>query len=230
MSWIAILTAAIAPGTALLTYFYLKDRYESEPIHLVFKVFLLGVLLVFPTMVLQRGFVLLLGENELIYSFFISSGIEEFFKWFLLYFLIFRLSEFDEPYDGIVYAVGISIGFATLENVIYAFYYPSTITTLFLRGLLPVSGHALFGVVMGYYLGKAKFSKEGRIKYLLMSLTMPILWHGMFDYILLVMKAYWVWFMIPFMFILWMRSLLKVNNANSKSPFRAIRTDEEIQS
>ena len=54
----SILTAAVAPGISLLTYFYLKDRYEAEPIHMVIRVFLLGVLIVLPIMVIQRGLLL----------------------------------------------------------------------------------------------------------------------------------------------------------------------------
>lgn len=52
-----LLTAAIAPGIALLVYFYLKDRYDYEPIHMVVRVFLLGFLIVFPIMIVQNGLV-----------------------------------------------------------------------------------------------------------------------------------------------------------------------------
>lgn len=139
----SILTAAIAPGVALLTYLYLKDRYDSEPIHLVLKLFLTGMLIVVPVMVIQRGFELWLGSHPVFFSFGLSGGVEELAKWFVLYHIIFNHTEFDEPYDGIVYAASISLGFATLENILYAVYYPSTFTTLMLRALLPVSGHAL---------------------------------------------------------------------------------------
>lgn len=48
-----IISAGLAPGIALLMYFYLKEKYESEPIHMVIRLFILGVLLVFPTMFIQ---------------------------------------------------------------------------------------------------------------------------------------------------------------------------------
>lgn len=75
-------------------------------------------------------------------------------KWFVLYHLIFRHEAFDEPYDGIVYAVAVSLGYATLENIIYAFLNAASFSALMIRALLPVSAHALFGVMMGYYLGR----------------------------------------------------------------------------
>src|SRR5690554_6036103 len=125
--------AAIAPGIALLAYFYLKDLYESEPISMVARMFVLGILTVFPTMVVQRGFVLGLGENPLLFAFGISAGIEEFIKWFLVYFLIYRNSSIKQPYDGIVYATAVSIGFATLENVLFSWFYQPSISTLLFR-------------------------------------------------------------------------------------------------
>lgn len=206
--------AAIAPGIALLAYFYLKDLYESEPISMVARMFVLGILTVFPTMVVQRGFVLGLGENPLLFAFGISAGIEEFIKWFLVYFLIFRNSSIKQPYDGIVYATAVSLGFATLENVLFSWFYQPSISTLLYRAMLPVSGHALFGVVMGYYLGKAKSSSEHERKYVTYALLLPIFWHGSFDYILLQANNYWLWLIAPFMFILWVRGIRKVNQAN----------------
>jgi len=229
LSVFSVLTAAIAPGVALLIYFYLKDRYDTEPFHLVLKVFLFGVMLVFPVMVLQRAFVHGLGDNPFVFSFIISAGLEEFLKWFLVYFIIYKHTSFDEPYDGIVYAVAASLGFATLENVFYAFLNSASISSLIYRALLPVSGHAMFGVIMGYHLGRAKFDPERRTRHLLYSLLLPIFWHGLFDYILLTTKNYWVWFMVPLMSYLWVRSLWKVNRANAKSPLRVAQPEKQVK-
>ncbi|GAA4870395.1 glutamic-type intramembrane protease PrsW [Paenibacillus vulneris] len=229
MSVFSVLAAAIAPGVALLAYFYLKDRYDTEPIHLVMKVFLFGVLLVFPVMVLQRAFVHALGENPFVFSFIISAGIEEFLKWFLVYFIIYKHTSFDEPYDGIVYAVAASLGFATLENVFYALLNSSSISSLLFRALLPVSGHAMFGVIMGYHLGKAKFVPHRSARHLAFSLAFPIFWHGVFDYVLATTKTYWIWFMIPLMVFLWIRSLRKVERANATSPLRVVQADDRVK-
>jgi RsiW-degrading membrane proteinase PrsW (M82 family) len=221
--------AAVAPGIALLSYFYLKDRYETEPIHLVAKMFLLGVLIVFPTIVLQRGMIHEFGEGNFVISFLSSAGLEEFLKWVVLYHLMYRHASFDEPYDGIVYAVAVSLGFATLENIFYAFLNTPSFSSLLFRAFLPVSGHALFGVMMGYYLGKAKFNPRRTRRYLFLSLFMAIFWHGVFDYILVSAKTYWIWLMVPLMAYLWIRSLSRVHRANSRSPFRAVNSEEEIK-
>ncbi|MBO9606427.1 MAG: intramembrane metalloprotease PrsW [Paenibacillaceae bacterium] len=228
---LSILIAAIAPGIALLSYFYLKDRYEPEPISMVAKLFVFGALLVFPTMVLQRSLVLGIGgegEHPLLFSFVISAVIEEFLKWFIIYFFIYKHTVFDEPYDGIVYAVAAALGFATMENVLYAIVGFPSFSNLLYRALLPVSGHALFGVMMGYHLGKAKFNRLREKRYLVYSLVFPIVYHGLFDYILLMKKQYWVWLITPLMAYLWIRSMLKVKRANARSPLRVVRREEEI--
>ncbi|CAG7611836.1 Protease PrsW [Paenibacillus solanacearum] len=229
MSVLSVLMAAIAPGVALLSYFYLKDRYDPEPISQVLKLFLFGVLLVFPIMVLQRALVQGLGEHPFVFAFVTSAATEEFFKWFLVYFVIYKHTSFDEPYDGIVYSVAASLGFATLENVFYAFFNASGFSALMMRAFLPVSGHAMFGVIMGYHLGKAKFNPDASRKHLSYALLLPIFWHGVFDYTMLVTKTYWIWFMVPLMTFLWIRSLWKVSHANARSPLRVIQREEQVK-
>jgi RsiW-degrading membrane proteinase PrsW (M82 family) len=228
MNMISVLVAAIAPGMALLCYFYLKDRYHAEPVRLVVKMFLLGALLVLPVMVMQSGLVPGIDENSFTYSFLISAGLEEFCKWFVVYFIIYKHAVFDEPYDGIVYAVAVSLGFATLENIFYALLHYSDFSVLLFRAFLPVSGHAMFGVTMGYYMGKAKFRKQRQTFYIGLSLAAPVFYHGIFDYILATAKA-WLWLMVPLMLFLWVRTLWNVNRANARSPYRLVHSEEEIK-
>jgi len=226
----SVLTAAVAPGVSLLTYLYLRDRYEAEPIHMVVRLFVLGLLVVVPIMVIQRGLQLWLGEHSVIFAYVESAGVEEFLKWFVLYHVIYNHTEFDEPYDGILYAASISLGFATLENVLYAIYSPATFGTLLVRALLPVSGHALFGIMMGYYLGKAKFAPKNRSVYFLsISLLLPVLLHGTYDWIMITVRTNWMWFIVPFMIALWIWGLRKMNHANSRSPFRFLVREDEIK-
>lgn len=221
MAYIPVFIAAVAPGVALLFYFYMKDRYVTEPISMVGKVFLIGVLLLFPTLVIQRGLYLWLGEFDWITAFAISGGLEEFLKWFVVYFYIFKHRNFDEPYDGIVYGVAVSLGYATFENVIYAWSVSMDASALLLRAVLPVSAHALFAVQMGYYFGKARFSPPTSAKrYLRQALWVPLIWHGLYDYILLIFETTWIWYMLPLMIVLWVRALIRVKQANEKSPHR----------
>jgi RsiW-degrading membrane proteinase PrsW (M82 family) len=208
---LGILSAGVAPGLALLSYFYLKDEYEPEPVSLVFRTFLYGVLLVFPIMFIQHVLETEhLLKSDLLNAFFGSGILEEFFKWFILFYLIYQHVEFDEPFDGIVYGVAVSLGFATVENIFYLV--ANGIEHAMTRALLPVSSHALFGVIMGFYLGKAKFTKGNKAKWILLSLLLPMLLHGSYDFILISLEN-WLFIIFPFMIFLWWFGLRKVKKA-----------------
>nr|WP_281363490.1 glutamic-type intramembrane protease PrsW [Paenibacillus lemnae] len=226
----SVIASALAPGLALMTYFYLKDKYDQEPLHVVIKMFLLGFLIVIPVLILQRGMMLWLGDGPVVESLLISAGVEEVLKWFVLYHLIYNHVEFDEPYDSILYATAISLGFATVENILYAWYSQAAFGPMLIRALLPVSGHAMFGVIMGYYIGRAKFSgHETRRKFLLLSLFLPWMYHGIYDLILNVLTHSWIWFIIPLMVLLWYGGMGKITRANNRSPFRMIKREEEVK-
>ncbi|CAM4062998.1 glutamic-type intramembrane protease PrsW [Mesobacillus thioparans] len=208
---LGIVTAGVAPGLALLSYFYLKDQYESEPLSLVFKMFIFGALLVFPLMFIQ--YVLAaegLFQGDFSKAFGTVGLLEEFFKWFILYYTIFQHISFDEHYDGIIYSVSVSLGFASAENIFYLL--ANGLQDAIGRALLPVSSHALFGVIMGYYIGKAKFAPISPKKWVLLSLTVPVLLHGTYDFILMTRED-WMVLMFPFMIFLWWFGLRKVKKA-----------------
>ncbi|MHC0036094.1 glutamic-type intramembrane protease PrsW [Pseudoneobacillus sp. C159] len=208
---IAILSAGVAPGLALLSYFYLKDEYDSEPISFVMKTFIFGALLVFPLMFIQHVF-----ETEMVFqsrwlnAFISSSLLEEFFKWFILFYTVYKHLSFDEPYDGVVYGAAVSLGFATVENIFYLL--ANGFEHALGRALLPVSSHALFGVIMGFYFGKSKFSISKSKKWIILSLLIPFILHGTYDFILL-SKTNWIQNIVPFMIFLWWFGLKKVKKA-----------------
>jgi protease PrsW len=208
---IAILSAGVAPGLALLSYFYLKDEYDSEPISFVLKTFIFGALLVFPLMFIQHVFeVEMVFQSRWLNAFISASLLEEFFKWFILFYTVYKHLSFDEPYDGIVYGAAVSLGFATVENIFYLF--ANGFEHAIGRALLPVSSHALFGVIMGFYFGKSKFSLNKNNTWIVLSLLVPFILHGTYDYILL-SKTNWIQNIVPFMIFLWWLGLKKVKKA-----------------
>ena len=62
-------------------------------------------------------------SRRLYSSFLTAAWVEELLKFLVLYFIVLRRSEFNEPMDGIVYGVTVSLGFATYENYSYVFYW-----------------------------------------------------------------------------------------------------------
>ncbi len=155
-----LLALSVAPGLFLLMIFYLKDKYERESLSLVGKVFLAGVLAVFPAVLLED---LLLSNlsprlrdiSLLIYMSYLGIGFpEELVKFLAVLLLAYNSKEFNEPFDGVVYSVASSLGFATLENLFYVL--EGGVLVGLVRAVLAVPSHALDGAVMGVYLGRAK--------------------------------------------------------------------------
>lgn len=190
---IIILVLAIAPVIWLMRYIYKKDKYEKEPIGMLVKAFVFGIFAI-PMDLIVVGIINSVWRGELVfYSAFWEAGIpEEFCKWTMFMLIIWRNRNFDEFFDGIVYASFISLGFACVENIMYVFGAESffgSIGISLTRALLSVPGHFLFGVLMGYYLALAKFEPKNRRKYLIYSLVFPMLAHGVFDYILMLSSS-----------------------------------------
>lgn len=213
---IILLTVAIAPSLALFSYFYLRDDFAEEPSKLLFQCFIYGAVLTFPILFIQYVF-----DVEGVFSevfaqkVFFPSFIEEFFKWLVLIIAVYRHIDFEDPYDGILYGASVSLGFATIENILYLLEFG--LQTAFLRAFLPVSSHALFGVVMGFYMGKAKFSngRNGR-KWLLIALVSSSFLHFAYNGILY-LNTSWSYGVIPFMIFLWWFGLRKVKQAHQLS-------------
>ncbi len=225
-----LLVAALAPSAALIYYFYARDKYEKEPRMLLLKSFIMGGGLVIPVLFVEMTLdVFNIAENHILsagYTAFIVAGlVEEAFKFLFFFLYIWRNREFNEMYDGIVYAVFISLGFATVENIAYVL--STGMTTAAVRAVTAVPAHALFAVAMGYYLGIAKFAgPQYRQKYIWKGFIVPVLLHGVYDFILLSQKFYLLILFIPYMLYLWKRGLRNVDELVDFSPFRE-REEEE---
>ena len=209
-----LLTVAIAPGLALFSYFYLRKQIAKEPSRTLFHTFLYGAVMTFPIMFIQHVF-----EEEMLFSssfilnVLFTSGLEEFFKWLILLLAIYRHVEFEDAYDGILYGASVSLGFATVENILYLLTYGTDIA--FIRALLPVSSHALFGVVLGYYFGRAKFADElDKKKFIFIALIAPFVLHFIYNAIFSIQELF-LYLIIPFMLFLWWFGLTRVKYAHT---------------
>ncbi|MBH0229609.1 glutamic-type intramembrane protease PrsW [Halobacillus yeomjeoni] len=209
----AILTAAISPAVAIMTFIYLSKRIELEPLPLIIRMFVIGVIMVFPLTFIQYAFETEgLFQTPFLKSFFLAGALEEFFKWFFLLFVAFRHADFDHHYDGIIYGVAISLGFATIENIFYIL--SNGIEIALLRAIFPVSSHALFGLIMGYYMGKAKFIDASTRLSLVLALIIPVLLHSFYDYMITALEHTWLYYITPFMIVLWIIGFRKIRLAN----------------
>ncbi|MCR9055261.1 PrsW family intramembrane metalloprotease [Phaeodactylibacter xiamenensis] len=188
---VLLFLAAIAPGLLICWYIYKMDKYEREQPFPLFATFWLGAFATLGVVRIETWATyspFLQGEGvlfTLFSSFIVVALTEELVKYLCLFLYPYRSRFFNEPMDGIVYAVMIGMGFATLENLMYALQYG--LETVILRAFTAVPAHAAFAIIMGYYFGKAKFEPDPKIrrKRLLMALFAPLVIHGLYDFLIL---------------------------------------------
>jgi len=180
-----LIALAIAPGIAICLFIFHRDAYNREPKLNLFVSFMLGVAIVFPVAyaeIFLNQFLDNTIQGIAISAFLVVALIEELGKFIVLRFYAYPKKSFDEPLDGIVYGVMTGMGFATLENILYVQKFG--MQTGFLRMFLSVPAHATFGVIMGYYAGKAKFDKPDSFRLLFLGLFCAVLFHGAYDFFL----------------------------------------------
>lgn len=208
-----LLIIALAPVLIFLTYIYAKDKIEKEPFKLLAKAVLAGILITIPIVFVELFFTSLFhSSSKAVAAFYdafvVAAFSEELFKFLALYILIWKNKEFDERFDGIVYAVFISLGFAAAENVLYVFEYGQT--TGYTRALTAVPAHAIFGILMGFYFSLAKFESQKTTLNLFKALAIPILFHGIYDFILMVDEPLILLGFVPFVIFLWILGFKKI--------------------
>ena len=181
------LLITILPSLLIVLFFVKSDRFP-EPTNQIIKIFFYGIFLCFPAFYLNTA----LGDiyantglsESLISSFLSAAPVEEILKFTVLYSLVYKMKDFNEPIDGIVYGVTVSLGFATLENIYYVYvlsdYFGTTSQGLaILRSFSAVPAHAVFGVFMGYFFMKYVFIKKG--DNLLFAFIVPFVLHGCYN-------------------------------------------------
>ena len=154
-----MIAAAVLPALLLGLYIWRKDPHP-EPFQWVFRAFLAGVIICLPVASIEQyiqhilfgegGPTTLLGSTTM--AFFVAAAPEEGAKLLALWLLLRKNPHFDEDFDGIVYAVFISLGFATIENIGYVIMSGEAwMSTAIMRALLAVPGHYAFAIMMGFY-------------------------------------------------------------------------------
>lgn len=214
---------SLPPVFIILFYVYIRDKYEKEPVGLLLKSLLGGAFIVIPVIFaghLFENIRPLLGKTaDAFYTSFVVAGFtEEVFKFLILYLLIWRNPNFNEKFDGIVYAVFVSLGFAAVENILYVS--EGGLKVALMRAVTAVPAHALFGVRMGYYFGIAHMYKEIRRSFLLKALFIPVLLHGIYDFLILSQIYILLLAFVPYLVWLYFSGFREMKVISDSSVFR----------
>ena len=188
-----LISAAVIPAVILLIRVERADRLEKESRGLLMSLVLFGIVsTAIATLGERLGIALLdafFQKESVLYNFLLYFVVvalsEEGAKYVLLKRRTWRNPEFNCQFDGVVYGVFVSLGFALWENIGYVAYYG--LTTALVRAVTAVPGHACFGVFMGTWYGLAKRRQgagdlAGAAKFRRTALIVPMLLHGFYDF------------------------------------------------
>lgn len=225
-----LIAAAVVPAVFLLIRVYRADRLEPEPSGLLLSLILRGVFATVIAMVLEELGSALLGsvyaENSLPYNiimyFVIVAFSEEGAKYILLRCRTWRSDAFNCQFDGVVYAVFVSLGFALWENLGYVAMYG--LSTALVRAVTAVPGHACFGVFMGVWYGLAKRlhgqGKDGASKLCrVLALLLPAFLHGCYDYIATIESVHYGWLFAAFVAVLFTVAFILVKRQSRRDRY-----------
>lgn len=189
-----LLALAIAPGIAISLFIYSRTKYRKEALRYLFVAFVFGMLATLPALVLEFLSADVRDDpfHHSIFSFawyayVVVALSEEGSKYLVLRFYAYPKKFFSKPFDGILFAVMIGMGFATVENIEYVrqFGWSTGVNRFFLS----VPAHASFAVLMGYYVGLAKFRPGRSLLLMVKGLLIAVLLHGSFDFFLFVQQS-----------------------------------------
>ena len=224
---------AVTPVIIFLFAIYLTDRSDREPTKLLLLTFLFGALAVIPAMIVEELLVRLnifSGVPKAAYNAFIVAAMtEEYFKRLVVLKLPYRTSYFNEKLDGIVYNVFAHLGFAAVENIIYiVFTYTNNPFIGLYRGVFSVPAHGVFGITMGYYMSLARFDtdKKRKASNMRKSFIVPLLLHGIFDFILMADIPELTMLFVPYVIFIWWINERKLSKFVFDSRSRIIRKRE----
>lgn len=231
-----LLALAIAPVFIIIFYIFIKDKYEKEPKRLLVYNFLLGAIV--SIMITTLLYIIIdiplpLKNHDSVFeqfikAFFVVGLSEEFSKYIIIRYYSQPHEEYNEPFDGIVYAVMVSMGFAATENVMYVL--QGGMEVAIIRAFTAVPAHATFAILMGYFMGKAKFSKN-RVFLNLTGLFFAVLFHGAYDFFLFIDFIPGIWigaFISLFIGIVFARKAIRKHQFNSHFNIQGEQGNKEL--
>ncbi len=204
MPYIVFFFVVVLPVALWIWFIRQEDRSEPEPGRLMRRCFYVGLigaivagifqLVLFEWLGLPHSFEALSNEATsfalVTVVMFLMGPIEELTKYLALRGAVYFNHEFNQVFDGIVYGITIGLGFSFIENVFYFIeVYTTESTGVFLaitafRGLFSTLVHVTCAGIMGYFVGKAKFSNNNRAFLIAQGVVYASVLHILFNWIL----------------------------------------------
>ena len=223
---------SILPIIIIAIFIYNKDKHK-EPLKLLIELFIGGLLSTFLVLLITIILKIIypkvtiintsISNIQLFINIFITIGLtEELSKWLVTYKLSYHNKEFDELYDIIIYSVFVSLGFATLENILYVTTSNTAVSTALIRGIFSIPAHTSLGIIMGSFLGLSKIAEMNKNYYekkqnILYSILIPVELHTIYDFCSITNNYYLSIFFYIFIIILFVFAIIIIKQFTHKN-------------
>lgn len=227
------------PSLAWLV-FYLKKDLHPEPKYLISRTFLMGIVMAPIAVTLQLWFRELVVQLKPGYDvqtsvwFFIwAAVIEEIIKFLVVYLVVIRDPEFDEPTDAMIYMVSAALGFAAIENILVLFRtIPNGANAAVQIWLLRFVGatllHAVASATVGYFLALAWFYSHHCKKLIAFGIAIATLLHLIFNIVLLGWNGKPEGFVFSTIFLIFVASIISFLFAKLKRRTGAVDNNPHL--
>jgi len=197
MAYLKYISFIVPPLIAVLIYLYLRYKFSQWSFSLLFKSFLWGMISIVLVLVVQLAASYLELDKltnirrVLFYALVIMAFFAELGKYIFLRLLVYPKEEFKTPVDGIIFAVMISMGFATMNNILYFINIPDLSVNI-PNALTAGPANAIFGVLMGFFIGLGKLRKM-RFVDTMTGLAAAVFFHALYSFCLLTKDYRLLW-------------------------------------
>ena len=181
-----IISILLGPLLAGLIFFLIyrkrgRDRYQKLITAFFWGMFSIVIVLLFQYIARSFGLEEFKNIRRIIFYSFIVMGVgSELGKYLVLRYIYYPKDSFIGPIDGIVYSVFISMGFATLGNILY-FILPIYGEVDFTYAITMVIANLFFAVIMGFFVGTAK-SRHNKFVDALTGLFAASFFHALYNF------------------------------------------------
>ncbi|MCX6279121.1 MAG: hypothetical protein NT004_13650 [Bacteroidetes bacterium] len=187
MQTLTYFTISFAPIIFLAMYLYIRKHRDRKFVSLMIRSMVAGVFSI-SVLALAIAISYELGISELrnlkrtlFFAFITIGGSAELGKFLVYRYIIMRDSVNVSPFDAIILSVCVALGYCTVALVGFALNFgniqQSLPVTLFSFAFIP--GSLIFSIVMGFFIGMARFLKT-HIVFSLTSLIGAAFFHGIF--------------------------------------------------
>ncbi|MCU0371035.1 MAG: PrsW family glutamic-type intramembrane protease [Bacteroidales bacterium] len=197
MIYLKYLSFILPPLIAFVIFFYLQYKFSNWTISFLLRAFLVGMLSIVLVLVVQIVASMLDLDRLsnirriIFYSLVVSAFFAELGKFIVLKAFVYPKKEFKTPVDGIMLSVMISMGFATMNNILYFINIPHLAVNI-PNALTAGPANAIFGVMMGFFIGLGKLRKM-RIIDSMTGLAAAVFFHGLYSFCLLTKDYRLMW-------------------------------------